>query len=312
MTSRESFRSILCVAVCAALFAACAGRPWVPLSVAELRSARNVERARVTLTDQSTVTLASPTVARDRVQGDVLSGRALERCVAGRCTRVGADSTVRLEGVAAAEVRYARPPPTLRTDLTVSFPFSMFAPGTKLDASGLGAGATLRVATRWGVGLGWSYGGAGRLSLSFGAPTTVEAAYVSGALSDVMALYRQRLLGDLRQGLAIDFLAGVSFGNLSWNPGHSAYAGSCGWLSWNCTETVVTEYIPPPQTFSSGQRVGPALGLSFDIRASAFVGGLGATWRALYYNDAVAPRVRDDGPVHVITVSAYAGVGFTL
>lgn len=134
----------------------------------------------------------------------------------------------------------------------------------------------------------------------------------AGALSDVMALYRQRLLGDLRRGLAIDILAGVSFGNLNWNPGHSAYAGNCGWLSWNCTETVVTEYVPPPQTFSSGQRVGPALGLNFDGRAGAFVGGLGVTWRALYYNDAVPPSVRDEGPVHVVTVSAYAGVGLTL
>ncbi len=312
MTSREPSRSIQCVVACAAVIAACAGRPWVPLSVAALREARNLESARVTLTDRSTVTFSSPTIERDRVQGDHLSGRALQRCLAGRCTPVGAVSTVPLEGVAAAEVRYMRPPPTLRADLTVSFPFSMFAPGTNLDASGLGAGATLRVVTRWGVGLGWSYGGAGRISISMRAPTTVEEAYVSGALSDMMALYRQRLLGDLRRGLAIDILAGVSFGNLNWNPGHSAYAGNCGWLSWNCTETVVTEYVPPPQTFSSGQRVGPALGLNFDGRAGAFVGGLGVTWRALYYNDAVPPSVRDEGPVHVVTVSAYAGVGLTL
>lgn len=301
--------SVSLLVVCASLTLACAGRQWVRVDPRSLAEGAPHERARLTFADRSTVTVASPRVVRDRAQGEVITGEAVERCVAGRCVNDIIETQVRLDVVTSAEVWRTpspRPPPTLRVDLAAHFPYVLTAPGTGLAGSALAAGVSLRGATRWGVGLALTFGGGGQYEVSLGPDQRLKEAFVNAMLGDVMGLYRVRLVGNDRRGLAIDVLAGVSFGRVEWNAGHGASTG-CTWLG-GCSS--VTEYVSPLQTFSTGQRIGSALGLSFDGRAGAFVGGLGVTWRALYYNDSTAPRVTDDGPVHIVTVSAHAGVGF--
>ncbi len=315
MTSREPSRSIPCVVACVALIAACAGRPWVPLSLGGFREARDVERARLTLADRSTVTVSSPTVERDRWNREYVTGHDAQRCLSGRCAALSSERHVWLMGVTAAEVWRVRPPPAARVDLTASFPFLLFAPSTALRESSFGAGATLRLATRSGFGAAFAFGGATTLSLGSldSRNTPLLEAYISGALGDVMALYRLRPVGTDHRGFAIDILAGVSVGDLQWRRGHSATTSNCGWSFFSsCEVTTVTEYVNPPQTFSSGRRIGPALGLSFDGRAGTFLGGVSVTWRALYYIDPASPTVRDDGPVHVVIAQAYMGFGFSL
>lgn len=70
-------------------------------------------------------------------------------------------------------------------------------------------------------------------------------------------------------------------------------------------------YISPPTSFSPGERVGSALGLSLDGRVKALVFGVSATYRALVYT---GDHRIDAEPValSVLTVAGFAGFGFSL
>ncbi len=281
-------------------------RPWEPVSLQGLTAGGSIEEARLTLRDRQVFTIVAPRVAREAIHADVRA-----RCFEGRCAELAAPSpgVFPLTAVARIEVRYVRPPPSVRVDLDLGAPFILSAPGTGLRESALGGVAALRFATRSGFGASVSVGGAGRLDMSRG---SVVEAYVSGWTVDVMALYRVRLAGDDRRGLGVDVAAGLSSANLSWHEGHGAYSGDCGWFSWSCTETLVTPYTAPPRSFTSGARVGPALGLGVDGRAGAFVGGFNVTYRALVYNGDAAPIAAEPAAVHAVTAFGHVGFGFSL
>lgn len=299
-------RALLALVTLGAAAAGGCARPWEPVSPQGLTAGGAIEEARLTLHDRQVFTIVTP-----RRVGDAIHAVVRARCFEGHCAELATPSpgVFPLAAVASAEVHAVRPPPRVRVDLDLGAPFVLSAPGTELRESSLGGVAALRVATRSGLGASVSVGGAGQLHFS---RSSLVESYVSGWMVDVMALYRFRLVGDDRRGIGVDVSAGLSSAHLNWNDGHGAYSGDCGLFSWSCTETLVTPYTSPPRSFTSGARVGPALGLGVDGRAGAFVGGFNVTYRALVYNGDAAPIAAEPDAVHTVTAFGHLGFGFSL
>lgn len=291
--------------VCLALFAGCAPRPWIAVSPDALDRGPPVEAATVRLHGGTEATLVGP-----RREGARIVGQEVSRCAGAWCPTIHARNAVPTASVEAIWVWYLRPPPAVRVDVELAFPSMLVPLGAGVRAGPLGAGAGLRVATRVGFGGHVRFSGAGSLGTNY---SSVETAHAEGWFLDLAALYRWRPVGDDRVGMGVDLSVGVSAANVSFERGHSAYADPCGWISFggNCNRTVAIEYTSPPQSFSTGERVGPSLGLSLDGRIRALVFGVSATYRALVYTG--DHRIAaEPAALSVLTVAGYAGVGFTL
>ena len=280
-------------------------RPWVPVRPDALTAGGEVDFARLTLRDSTVVTVSSPRVERDHIAASVRT-----RCEGGRCVQVWRNYAGQfpLSSVALAEVQY-RGAPRARIDFGFSPGYLIAAPGTGANASALGTGTSVRFALRSGFGAVLS---AGAAVGGLGADTSVVEASVYGAAFDAMALYRLRPLGNDRRGLGIDLSLGLSTMYLVWDHGHSALSKSCGWFEWNCDATVVTPYTPPPQAFTSGLRVGPALGVGFAGRYEGFVAGIDVLYRALAYADTNVEIAAEPALLNVISAYAYLGFGFSI
>ncbi len=303
-TSLASETRLALLALCGALAWGCA-RPWVPVRPDALTAGGEVDYARLTLRDGSAITVSEP-----RLEGARIEGRVRTRCEGGRCVPPWGNfrGEISAASVASAEVQYGGAP-RARIDCGFSPGYLIAAPGTGANANFLGVGTSVRFALRSGFGAVVT---AGATVGGLGSDTTVVEASVYGAAIDAMALYRLRPLGHDRRGLGIDLSLGLSTAHLFWDGGHSAYSKSCGWFDWNCDATLVTEYISPPQAFTSGQRVGPALGLGLAGRYEGFVAGVDVVYRALAFTDSSVPVAAEPSVVHVISAYGYVGFGFSI
>lgn len=291
--------------LCLALLAGCAARPWIAVSPEALDRGPRVEAATVRLHGGTEATLDGP-----RREGAQIVGQGVSRCSGAWCPTIHARSAVPTASVVAMWVWYVRPPPAVRVDFELAVPSVLVPLGAGVRASPLGAGVGVRLASRSGFGGHARFSGAGSLGTSYG---TVETAHAEGWFLDLAALYRWRPVGDDRTGMGVDLSVGLSAANMSFDRGHSAYADPCGLISifGNCNRTVVTEYVSPEASFSSGRRVGPALGVSLDGRVKALVFGVSATYRALVYTGD-SPIAAEPAALSVLTVAVYAGLGFSL
>ena len=136
--------------------------------------------------------------------------------------------------------------------------------------------------------------------------------YVTGSVIDLMVFYRVGSANRDLSGLGLDLSVGFSSADLTWNAGHGAYTQSCPYLSLDCRETELSPYDASSASFRSGSRIGPALGIGVDARAGAFVIGLNATYRALYFEGSAAPLAKESDPVHTVSLFFHLGFGFAL
>lgn len=204
----------------------------------------------------------------------------------------------------------ARPPPHVRVDVDVHFPGAFVPLGVDIRG-GLAVGAGLRVVTRLGLGGAVTVMGSGDLRTG-GLPTSVVTARAEGWLVDMAATWRLRPFGTDRRGLGVDLSLGATIAGTNWEAGSSAYDHSCGFIALSCDAVVVIPYVPPPQAFTSGRRVGPLVSVGVDLREGAFVFGVAATYRALVYDGPLAPIAAEPAALQVFTVFGHVGFGFNL